>query len=261
MADFDPKSPSVARLYGSLVGNKDNYEPDRNVAAELAAISPQLAEIAATNRHFQARAVSWLAGQGVTQFLDLGCGMPADPNTHQTAREIVPDATVAYVDKDPVVVNHMTTFARPGSGTAAVQADAGDPAVVRAALDGAGAIDFARPVAVLMCALLHFYQVPEARAIVAGHASALAPGSYFIVSVIGAGGKVMDRLIPAYSAAVAPLYPYTKEDTAAVLDGLDLIPPGIAAQDSWRPGWTEVPPPSASKDFFGHVAVARVPER
>jgi SAM-dependent methyltransferase len=249
----------VARLYGSLVGSKDNYEPDRSVAEELAAISPQLAEIAATNRHFQARAVSWLAGQGVTQFLDLGCGMPTDPNIHQTAREIVPDATVAYVDSDPVVVNHMTTFARPGSGIAAVQADVGDPEAVRAALDGA--IDFTRPVAVLMCALLHFYQVPEAREIVAGHAAALAPGSYFVVSVIGAGGKVMDRLIPAYSAAVAPLYPYTEADTAAVLDGLDLIPPGIAAQDAWRPGWAEVPPPNPSRDFFGHVAVARVPDR
>ena len=200
--------------------------------------------------------MTWLATRGITQFLDLGCGMPAEPNTHETAQEINPYARVIYVDIDPVVITHMNTFTGPGTGVTVVRSDASDPAATRTAL--ADAIDFTEPVAVLMCALLHFYPAPAAREIVVGHTSVLAPGSYLVVSVIGAGGKVMDRLIPAYSAVVAPLYPYTEDETAGLLDGLDLIPPGIVTQDVWRPGRAEVPPPDRSPDFFGHVAVARV---
>lgn len=256
MTASDPKSPSVARVYDAVLGDPRSAASDRALAAELAAISPQLAEIAAEGRDFQARAVSWLAGQGVTQFADLGCGMPTAPNTHETAQKTAPDATVAYVDRDPAVVERMSAFTAPGSGVMAVTADAGDPAATRAALDDI--LDFTKPVAVLMCALLHFYEAGAAREIVAGHASALAPGSYLVVSVIGAGGPVMDRLIPAYSAAIAPLYPYTAEETASLFDGLELIPPGVAAQDTWRPGETEAPTPDPSRDFFGHVAVACV---
>ena len=256
VSGFDPKSPNVARVYDALVGGKDNFEPDRGAVAILAEIAPQITELAAENRQFQARAVTWLANQGITQFLDLGCGMPAEPNTHETAQEANPDARVAYVDIDPVAANHMTTFVRPGSGVTAVRADASDPAGVRAALDGA--LDFTQPVAVLMGALLHFYPAPAAREIVTGTTGDLAPGSYLTLSVIAAEGKVMDRLIPAYSAAIAPLYPYTEDETAGLLDGLDLVPPGIAPHDTWRPGWAEAPPPKADRDFFGHVAVARV---
>jgi hypothetical protein len=100
----------------------------------------------------------------------------------------------------------------------------------------ADAIDFTRPVAVLMCVLLHFYEVGAAREIIAGHAAGLAPGSYLAVTAVGTGGEVTDRSIRAYSAAVAPIYPHSGADLAAVLGSLELGPPGVAPADTWRPG-------------------------
>ena len=91
-APFDPKSPNMARVYDAMLGGKDNLTPDRSMASELAEITPYLRDIAAGNRLFQARAVSWLASQGITQFIDLGCGMPSAPNTHETAQEASPGA-------------------------------------------------------------------------------------------------------------------------------------------------------------------------
>ena len=51
------------------------------------------------------RRVAWTARQGIRQFIDLGCGMPTVPNTHQTAQAIAADARVAYVDNDAVVLS------------------------------------------------------------------------------------------------------------------------------------------------------------
>jgi hypothetical protein len=252
--DFDAKSPNVARVYDTLIGGKDNYEPDRGAAAELAGAAPHIAVIAGENKQFAVRATEWLAKQGITQFIDLGCGMPLSPNTHETVGSVSPDARVAYVDIDQVVVNHMGTFAQPGSGVVAVRADARDSAATREAL--AGTIDFSRPVAVLMCALLHFYDNDTARELVAGHTAGLADGSYLAASVLGTGGAEMERFVRAYSAAVAPVRSYTVEELTGVLGPVELVPPGVARQNAWRPGWQEAS--GQDRDFGGWVTVARV---
>ena len=52
------------------------------------------------NREFTVRAAGWVAAQGVTQFIDLGCGLPVRPAVHEAARAAAPLARVAYVDHD-----------------------------------------------------------------------------------------------------------------------------------------------------------------
>lgn len=252
---FDPRSPNIARVYGTLVGGKDNFESDRSAASEIAAISPDVPLIAAENKQFAVRATRWLAQQGITQFLDLGCGMPVTPNTHETAWEVNPDARVAYVDRDPVAVCHMSTVGGLDRGVVAARADVRDLAAVRASL--ADAVDFTRPVAVLMCALLHFYPPAEAREIVRGYVAVLVPGSYLAVSVVGSEGKAADRFARAYSAAIAPIYGYSAADAASLFSSLELVPPGVAPHTVWRPGWGEKPA-GPCRDLWGHVAIARV---
>jgi hypothetical protein len=93
--DFDPNSPSIARVYDYLLGGKDNFAADREVGDRLIAVFPAVVEAARENRQFLSRAVSWVANRGVGQFIDLGGGMPTAPNTHETAQAIEPDARVA----------------------------------------------------------------------------------------------------------------------------------------------------------------------
>ena len=94
VADFDPTTPSIARVYDYLLDGKDNFAVDREVAERLMAVAPLTVEVTRENRQFLARAVTWAANRGITQFIDLGCGMPTAPNTHETARAIAPGARV-----------------------------------------------------------------------------------------------------------------------------------------------------------------------
>ena len=115
MADFDPTTPSIARVYDYLLNGKDNFAVDREVADKLLAVAPIAALVMRENRQFLARAARWAAEQGISQFIDLGCGMPTAPNTHQSAQAVTPDAHVAYVDTDAVVLAHLRALAAQGN--------------------------------------------------------------------------------------------------------------------------------------------------
>src|SRR5947208_10883676 len=111
VADFDPTTPSIARVYDYLLDGKDNFTVDREVAQRMMAVAPLTAEVTRENRQFLARAVAWAANRGITQFIDLGCGLPTAPNTHETARAIVAGARVAYLDNDAVVLSPLHALA------------------------------------------------------------------------------------------------------------------------------------------------------
>src|ERR1700743_1305061 len=182
VADFDPSTPSIARVYDYLLNGKDNFAVDREVAQKLLAVVPISADVMRENRQFLARATRWAAGQGVTQFIDLGCGMPTEPNTHGSARTAVTEPRVAYVDNDAVVLTHLR--ARAAHGNSGVTVVEGDVREVAATVDAvSGGIDLSRPVCLLMGALLHFFPADAARDLVAAYVAALAPGSYVVLSV------------------------------------------------------------------------------
>lgn len=239
-----------------MLGGENNDTADHELITELSEIMPDLTELAADNRKFQARAVGWLARQGISQFLDLGCGFPASPNTHETARKIQPGARVGYVDWDENAVHAMSAFATPDSGIAAVRADVRDAASVRAAV--AGTIDFTEPVAVLMCGLLHFHDTGTARAVVTGNTDGLAPGSYLVALTASGDDATLDRLVRVYGAAVGPIYPHGAAELAGLLGGFDLVPPGVTAMNDWHPG-QEAAPAEPVSGITGFGAIARVP--
>jgi hypothetical protein len=135
--DFDPATPSIARVYDYLLNGKDNFAADRAVAEQLLAVAPLAAEVTRDNRQFLARAVAWAANQGIRQFIDLGCGMPTAPNTHETARAIAPDARVVYLDNDAVVLSHLRALTAKGDpGLTVVDGDVRETAAI---LDAAAA--------------------------------------------------------------------------------------------------------------------------
>ncbi len=129
---FDATVANMARVYDCWLGGKEHFGADRAEAGRLLRLYPPLAAMARENRAFLARAVTWAAGQGIGQFLDLGAGLPTVQNTHQAARAVNPAARVAYVDLDPVVLAHARALLATGDGVTAVAADLRDPAAVLA---------------------------------------------------------------------------------------------------------------------------------
>ena len=176
MPEFNPNTPSVARVYDYVLGGKDNYAADREVADRLLTIVPLIADMAVENRQFLSRAATWAANQGISQFIDLGCGLPTTPNTHQSVQSVNGCARVAYIDNDPVVIRHLQAlFAHGNPGVSVVDADVSDVSTV---LDGVrDGLDLSAPACLLIGYLLHFYPAGAARDLVAKYASALPPGS------------------------------------------------------------------------------------
>jgi O-methyltransferase involved in polyketide biosynthesis len=234
VADFDPTVPSIARVYDYLLDGKDNFAVDRAVAEKLLAVAPTAAEVMRDNRQFLARAATWAAEHGIRQFVDVGCGMPTAPNTHQSAQAVAPDARVAYIDIDAVVLAHLRAIAAHGNpGVTVVEGDAREIAVI---LDAIGAaIDLTKPACLLMGALLHFFPADAARDLVAGYAAALAPGSYVVLSVGRADDTDSARGFGTYSSnGAAQVYNHSVAEFASFFGPLELVPPGVIDAREWH---------------------------
>jgi O-methyltransferase involved in polyketide biosynthesis len=256
VADFDPNTPSIARVYDYLLNGKDNFAADREVAERLLAAAPLTAEVTRENRQFLSRAVTWAASQGISQFVDLGCGMPTAPNTHETARATVPDARVAYVDNDAVVLSHLRALAAKGDpGVTVVDGDVREADAILGAV--AAGIDLAAPACLLMGYLLHFFAPDAARDLVARYVPALAPGSYLVLSVGRADGEAGRKGFSAYSSGGTRVYNHSVPEFTSFFGSLELVPPGVADAREWRPDW-EQPVRLPPREGQVIVGVARV---
>ncbi|GLZ16050.1 hypothetical protein Acsp04_62850 [Actinomadura sp. NBRC 104425] len=227
-----PSRPSIARIYDHWLGGKDNYAVDRREAESLEAVVPELPLIARQNRDFHRRAVGHLATAGVTQFLDLGAGLPTASNTHEIAQAANPQARVAYVDNDPVVLAHGRALLASGTNTVMVEADLRDPRAVFDHPDVTGLLDFTRPVAVLLVSVLHFVPGQEPYRIVREIRDRLVPGSHIVISH-GLRTPQTTRAAAKYQAADAEVR--TREQISALFNGLELIEPGLVHLTDWRP--------------------------
>jgi O-methyltransferase involved in polyketide biosynthesis len=257
VADFDPNTPSIARVYDYLLNGKDNFAVDRAVADKLLAVAPIAAEVMRENRQFLARAARWAAEQGITQFIDLGCGMPTTPNTHQSAQAVTPDAHVAYVDTDAVVLTHLRALAAQGNPNVTVlDCDVREVDATLAAIRPS--LDLDQPVCLLMGALLHFFPAREAAALVAGYAAHLAPGSYVVLSIGRADGDAEANGFGTYSqTGAARAYNHTTEQFAGFFGPLPVVPPGVIDARAWHPADGQ-PLPDEPRPGQALVGVARV---
>jgi S-adenosyl methyltransferase len=167
--------PTPARVYDYYLGGKDNSEVDREAARAISAKIGEMPERAAwENRRFLWRAVEYLSRErGITQFIDVGSGLPTVRSTHEVAQDVNPDARVVYVDNDPIVLSHGQALLAKKGNTAIVAADARDPAGILEVPQTKALIDFTQPVAVLFVALLQFITTPGHPRHVPGD---LAPG-------------------------------------------------------------------------------------
>jgi SAM-dependent methyltransferase len=239
---LDPNVPNVARMYDYMLGGKENYASDRAAVEKLIEMAPGVPVAARLNREFLGRAVRFVASAGVTQFLDVGAGLPTQHSVHQVAQEAAPDATVVYVDNDPVVLTHSRALINGQARVEVVAGDVRDPAGIIGDPQVRALIDFSRPVCVLLVALMHF--VPDAEdpaRFVAAFADAIVPGSYLIFSHATAHGappqvavysKDAERV---YDQATARVTLRDPDEVSALLTPFTLLEPGLVHVSQWRP--------------------------
>jgi hypothetical protein len=257
---FDPGTAHPARVYGYWLGGKDHYPADRTAAEEVARRRPQAVAGARANRAFLARVVRYLAGQrGVRQFVDIGCGLPAPGSTHEVAQAIAPQARVMCVDNDALVGSHARALlaSSPEGACDYIDADLRTPDVI--VREAARTLDFGRPLAVLLLAVLHF--IPgdgDPAGIVATLAAGLAPGSFVAISHLTAdfAPEQVASGVAAYNTLVpAGITARSHAEVTALFGGLSLVAPGVVPVAEWRPDTGSWPVQTA--DLYAGLATVR----
>ena len=256
MQPFDPAKPNIARVWDYWLGGKDNFAADRELAEKMMAIQPFSAQMAQENRQFLGRAVRYVAAHGVRQFIDVGAGLPTALNTHDIARQVDPQARVAYVDNDPIVISHARSLLASNPGVIAVPGDMRDPEGILSDAGLAELIDLAAPVCVILSAVLHFADAGTARDVAAAFAGTVAGGSYLIISVGTVSRAEGDSFTSAYTAARLNIH--TQEEITSFFGGLELVPPGVVPVQDWHddsPAPSRgLSPESRTATFVGGVA-------
>jgi S-adenosyl methyltransferase len=260
--EISTSEPHSARIYDYFIGGKNHFAADRQMAAEILRHSPTVQIAARENRSFLGRAVRYLTAEaGISQFLDIGAGLPTTSNVHEVAQEVTPSGRVVYVDNDPLVVAHAGALltSTPEGRTAYIHADLRDPAAILSHPDTRAVLDFGKPIALMLVAVLHFtpdeFKPAE---IIATLVDALPPGSYLVASHLttqhdpdatSAGQQMMRQAGMAMQKRDSDVF------ASLAFSGLDLVPPGVVLASEWRPTGTGPRPLPTEVNCYAGVAM------
>ncbi|MFJ6080482.1 SAM-dependent methyltransferase [Streptomyces sp. NPDC092369] len=238
---IDISVPSVSRIYDYYLGGSHNFEVDREAARKAMDFMPGLPKIMQANRAFMRRAVRFAVDEGITQFLDIGSGIPTFGNVHEVAQSARPGAHVVYVDHDPVAVAHSQAVLAGNEDADVVAADLRKPQEILASAEVQRLIDANRPVALLLVAILHFVEDEDGPyEAVAQLRDALAPGSLLILTHASYEGIPLPPeraagTVDVYKDIRNPLIMRSREEIARFFEGYDMVEPGLVPMPHWRP--------------------------
>ncbi|GAA4068927.1 SAM-dependent methyltransferase [Nonomuraea soli] len=233
----NPDIPSIARVYDYMLGGKDNFAADRAVGDQLFALNPDARAATLENRAVLVRAIRYLAAErGITQFLDIGSGLPTQQNVHQAAQAINPDARVVYVDNDPIVLAHGRALLAENDKTVVIQADMRDPASILTDPQVSAMLDFDKPVAVILCGVLHHLDDAEhPRGVVTSFMDRMPAGSHVFITHFartGPNSEIAERIL---IAGIGSGRFRTAQEIEELFDGYSLAEPGVVFVPQWRP--------------------------
>jgi hypothetical protein len=236
----DTKRANIARVYDYLLGGNHHFLADQDLGRSLAAVDPNVRALARANRDFLGRAVRFLAGAGIGQFLDIGSGIPTQGNVHEAAQQARPAARVVYADIDPVAVAHSQAILAGNQYAAIIEADLREPGTILTHPVTRRLIDFSQPAGLLLVSVLPFLpDTEDPWRIVAALRDALAPGSYLAICHATSEGR------PAVTSAMDKVYRgsvpaggtiRSRSDIVRFFDGFELAEPGLVNVPLWRPG-------------------------
>ncbi|MGN2634999.1 SAM-dependent methyltransferase [Nocardia takedensis] len=248
--DFEPRhldtaKPSSARIYLHMITGEVIYEADLPFIEQLYTAIPFYPKWARHNRAFLARAVRHMVGHGIRQFLDIGSGIPAGGNTHEVARELIPDPHVVYVDNDEEAINRareLLTQHQLLDTTAMIDADLRQPARILEHPDTRRLLDFTQPIGLLLISVLPWITDEDDPAeLLAQLRDAMPPGSHLAmthVSLEDAGPEIKTQVAAGASVfadASIPVTLRTRQQFANFFDGWTLTEPGITYATDWHP--------------------------
>ncbi|GAA4225371.1 SAM-dependent methyltransferase [Actinomadura meridiana] len=240
----DPTQISHARAYDYVLGGKDNYAVDREAAAQVIALAPDLPLLGKAQRRFLLRVTRMCAEEGIDQFLDIGTGIPTAPNVHETVRAVNPDARVVYVDYDPLVTVHNTALLAGSDGVISIQADVREPDALMSHPELTELIDFDRPMLVLFVGLFHLVSDEhDPTGLIARYRDRLAPGSHMMLSQFCADGSdaaARAKLEEISVNSPSPMCFRPRAEIARFFDGFELMEPGVVDVQDW---WPDEPAP------------------
>ncbi|MFI6290050.1 SAM-dependent methyltransferase [Nonomuraea sp. NPDC050790] len=248
--------PTIPGVYNDLLEGRDNTAAERDLADQLLKLLPRLRKAALANARFIRRAVDVVAGHGVAQFIDLGCGLPTPDAA--SVLEVVSrhheDTKVVYVDIDPKVAVHCRALLRSPGRSLMLEDDAREVDVVLG--HAAQLLDLSKPVGLIAAALLHFWQDDaQPGEVLQRYARALAPGSYLVLTH-ACGDKLrpadLAAAVAAYSRTQSPIYPRSAEAIKGLLAGMDVLDPGLVEASQWRPD--DLPEEVGDAQFLAAVA-------
>jgi SAM-dependent methyltransferase len=254
---IDISVPSVSRIYDYYLGGSHNFEVDREAARKAMEFLPGLPKIMQANRAFMRRAVRFAAAEGITQFLDIGSGIPTFGNVHEVAQKASPGAHVMYVDHDPVAVAHSQAVLAGNATADVVAADLRKPQEILASAEVQRLIDLNRPVALLLVAILHFVEdADDPYGAVAQLREALAPGSLLILTHASYEGIPLpperaEGAVDVYKDIRNPLIMRSRDEIARFFEGYDMVEPGLVPMPDWRPDTAEDEDPFSYSGFAG----------
>ncbi|MET8676575.1 SAM-dependent methyltransferase [Streptomyces sp. NPDC004647] len=257
--EIDTSRPHPARMYDYYLGGRDNYEVDREAAERVIEEIPEIRFAARANRDFLQRAVRAVVRSGIRQIIDVGTGIPTSLNTHEMAREIAPDVRVAYVDNDPIVASHAGARLTGTPDTGFALADVRKPESVLEHPTVKELIDFDRPVALLLVAVLHYVTDEEGPGQVAGTlGQALPAGSQLVLShaTTDFHPDGLPNVLKVYRNATASMNPRPHREVLSFFDGFRLQEPGLVQVPLWRPDGPAMPAEEIAKTgVYGGVGV------
>lgn len=256
LPDIDTSVAHSARFWDYLLGGKDNYLVDREVADQVLALDPDLREAARADRGFLVRAVRYLAGEaGIRQFLDVGTGLPTANNTHEVAQATAPECRIVYVDNDPLVLVHARALltSTPEGATDYIHADIRDPDTILT--EAARTLDITRPIALMLLGIVNYIiDDDEAHAVVNRLLDAMPSGSYLVMSHPTAevhGEAVEDSMRRWNESGAAPIRTRSRRELIRFFDRLTLLEPDVVSCSLWRPEASDIGAPAEVHQFGG----------
>ncbi|MFI9007154.1 SAM-dependent methyltransferase [Actinosynnema sp. NPDC053489] len=263
--ELDPQTPNIARIYDYYLGGAFNLPADRERAARIGSVLPGMEMLARLNRGFLRRAVAFMVDEGITQFLDLGSGLPTAGNTHEVAQARDPRAKVVYVDYEPVAVALGRRILRDNPRAVMVEADARRPDDLFAHPEVREVLDLDRPLGVLMTGVMVFVGDHEDPVgLMKAYRDACAPGSLIALSQLSdeqadaATKAQVHAMVEAYKGVIEQLYVRDRAGVEALFEGLTLVEPGVALMPEWRPREDAEIPTGSPAHHLGYAAVGRV---
>lgn len=235
--------PHISRVYDYLLGGKDHFAADRAVGDQIIEHEPDVYLGVREQRALLGRVVRYMVAEaGIRQLIDIGTGLPTADNVHEIAHRVAPEAQVVYVDNDPVVLAHARAMLESDKTVGVVEGDIAFPKAILADPQTQRLIDFTRPVGLILCGILH--HIPDSAdpwAIVRTLRAALPSGSYvFLHHLCDTGDPEIAPLQETLRANMGRGQFRTGAEIAALLDGLELLDPGLVPPTEWRPA-TDTP--------------------